>query len=144
MIVGQTLAPIFDQILGDSFLCHRVAVILRFTFTIMLPLSLNKNLDSLSHWSFLALFGVILLTLVSIIRGSLNDLNYRSWSPVPHTRSVLDNPSGAQIDVPDRGDVVQIAKPRLLQAIGTPSTVPRLNVSQQHNFLLHPIIPLCH
>jgi hypothetical protein len=39
------------------------------TATVMVPLSLNKKLESLARWSLLALFGVLMVGIVVIARG---------------------------------------------------------------------------
>lgn len=42
IIVGQSLPKVFDNLIGESFLSDRHAVIAIMTVCVMLPLSLNK------------------------------------------------------------------------------------------------------
>jgi amino acid permease len=70
IIAGQTLPSVFDQALGESFLSHRTAVVLLVTFTITLPLSLNKRLERLSQWSAIGLLGVVVVVLAVAVRGT--------------------------------------------------------------------------
>eukprot|EP00055_Hartaetosiga_balthica_P008710 m.33309 g.33309 ORF g.33309 m.33309 type:complete len:422 (-) comp6441_c3_seq1:478-1743(-) len=94
IIVGQTLPKLFDSAFGSSFLSHREPVITIFTLFFMIPLSLNKEIESLSRWSLLALTGVFVLIVIVIIEGA-----------------IVDSPD-------DRGNPLVFANSNFVQAIG--------------------------
>eukprot|EP00730_Choanoeca_flexa_P019843 TRINITY_DN9705_c0_g1_i6.p1 TRINITY_DN9705_c0_g1~~TRINITY_DN9705_c0_g1_i6.p1 ORF type:complete len:450 (+),score=105.19 TRINITY_DN9705_c0_g1_i6:152-1501(+) len=94
IIVGQTMPKVFNAIWGDSFLDDPRVVIVIFTFTVMMPLSMLKKLEYLAKWSGLALFGVAVLILITCIEGNR----------LKHT--------------PERGNVNAFFQTRFVQAIG--------------------------
>ena len=94
IIVGQTMPAIFDSALGESFLSDRHAVIALMTFTVMLPLSCNRDIAALARWSLLALFGVVVIICVTLALGVS-----------------VESPPG-------RGDPYNIAAPGIAQALG--------------------------
>lgn len=69
MIVGQTHTIVFDRLLGHTFLSEPTPVKIIMTLTVMLPLSLNKRLESLAKWSLVAMAGVVVVGIVVIVRG---------------------------------------------------------------------------
>jgi len=69
MIVGQTYTIVFDRLLGHTFLSEPTPVKIIMTLTVMLPLSLNKRLESLAKWSLVAMAGVVVVGIVVIVRG---------------------------------------------------------------------------
>ena len=69
MIVGQTYTIVFDRLLGHTFLSKETPVKIIMTLTVMLPLSLNKRMESLARWSLVAMAGVIIVGIVVIARG---------------------------------------------------------------------------
>eukprot|EP00052_Salpingoeca_macrocollata_P010778 m.83514 g.83514 ORF g.83514 m.83514 type:complete len:386 (+) comp17724_c0_seq2:179-1336(+) len=110
IIVGQTLPKIFDRMLGESILSNPRMVIFVATLCIMLPLSLNKELEKLSKWSALALLGVAIITLTVIVRGAL-----------------VEPPA-------DRGELFTVINPRVVQAIGVLSFA---YVCHHNSFLIY-------
>eukprot|EP01147_Barroeca_monosierra_P001128 gene1128-4348_t len=94
IIIGQTFPKIFEATIGQGYLANRQVIITIMTLFLMLPLSMNKRIESLSRWSALALTGVLILIILVCVEGN-----------------VTAPPE-------DRGDPLIFFRPRFVQAIG--------------------------
>lgn len=63
--------------MGPTFLSGRDAVIVLLTVTITLPLALNKELERLSRWSMLSMFGVFMVGVLLVVRSTEVDTCHR-------------------------------------------------------------------
>lgn len=69
VIIGDTLPVAFDYFLGDGSAPSRNAVIVMAAIVPILPLSLMRNLSSLSYTSLLSISADVVLVLFIIMRG---------------------------------------------------------------------------
>ena len=77
VIVGDTIPVVMQIFLGDVFVTERGFVVIFLSVVVILPLSLLKDLSSLSWTSLLSVIGVTILIIIIVVASPLEAIKER-------------------------------------------------------------------